>query len=217
MAVHKERFADRADWLQARTRIGGSECAALIGMNPWMTNVDLYRRKKGIEKRQEIGDLAAVEYGKKAEEHIRAIFELDHPSLAVGYEPENIWTNDKYPFAHASLDGWMTDEDGRLGVLEIKTVNVTAAATKKKWDGRIPDNYFCQLVWYMAVTEADFAILKALQRYGFGEDDVFQVMKEYRIDRSDVQDDIDYLMKAGADFWEDLQAGREPALILPQI
>lgn len=217
MAVHKERFADRADWLQARTRIGGSECAALIGMNPWMTNVDLYRRKKGLEKPHDVGDLAAVEYGKQAEEHIRAIFELDHPSLAVGYEPENIWTNDKYPFAHASLDGWLTDEDGRLGVLEIKTVNVTAAATKKKWDGRIPDNYFCQLVWYMAVTEADFAILKALQRYGFGEDDVFQVMKEYRIDRSDVQEDIDYLVKAGADFWEDLQAGREPALILPQI
>lgn len=217
MAVHMSTFSTREEWLKARTRIGGSECAALVGMNPWMTNVDLFQIKTGRKKRADLGDSAAVEYGRQAEEHIRAIFALDHPSMKVDYVPENLWTNDSIPWAHASLDGWMTDEDGRLGVLEIKTANVTAATAKKKWDGQVPPSYFCQILLYMAVTEADFAILKALQRYGFGEDDVFQVMKEYRIDRSDVQDDIDYLMKAGADFWEDLQAGREPALILPQI
>ena len=217
MAVHRRTFADRRDWLEHRDRIGGSEAAALLGLNPWMTNVDLWRIKKGLKKRADLGDSAAVEYGRQAEEYIRGIFELDHPTLFVEYEPENIWTNDRYPFAHASLDGWLTDLKGRMGVLEIKTVNVTAAATKKKWDGMIPDNYFCQILWYMAVTEADFAILKALQRYGYGEDDVFQVMKEYRIEREEVEDDIRALLDAGAAFWEDLKADREPALILPEI
>lgn len=217
MAVHMETFSDRHDWLQHRTRIGGSEAAALLGLNPWMTNVDLWRLKKGLTVRKEVGDLAAVEYGRQAEEHIRALFALDHPSLSVHYVPDNIWTNDALPFAHASLDGWMDSPDGKKGILEIKTANLTPAATKKKWDGRIPDSYFCQVLWYMAVTEADFAILKALQRYGFGEDDVFQVLKEYRIDRDEVEEDIKALTEAGARFWEDLQEDREPALILPEI
>ena len=81
----------------------------------------------------------------------------------------------------------------------------------------IPQNYFAQILHYMAVTEADFAILKALQRYGYGEDDVFQVMKEYRIDRSEVEDDIQALMEAELEFWESLQGEEEPALILPEI
>lgn len=217
MAVHMATFKTREDWLEHRTRIGGSECAALVGMNPWMTNVDLFQIKTGRKKRADLGDSAAVEYGRQAEEHIRAIFALDHPSMVVDYVPENLWTNDAIPWAHASLDGWLKDEDGRRGVLEIKTANVTAAASKKKWDGMIPPQYFCQVLLYMAVTEADFAILKALQRYGYGEDDVFQVMKEYRIERDEVEDDIRALLEAGAAFWEDLKADREPALILPEI
>lgn len=216
MAVHMATFRDRRDWLQHRTRIGGSEAAAVLGMNPWMTNVDLWRQKKGLTTRKEIGDLAAVEYGKQAEEHIRAIFALDHPSLVVHYEPENLWTNDAMPWAHASLDGWMDGPEGK-GVLEIKTTNVTPASAKKKWDGMIPQNYFAQILHYMAVTEADFAILKALQRYGYGEDDVFQVMKEYRIEREEVEDDIRALMEAEREFWESLQGNEEPALILPEI
>ena len=32
--------------------------------------------------------------------------------------------NEKYQWAHASLDGELTDQDGRKGILEIKTTNI---------------------------------------------------------------------------------------------
>ena len=56
MAIHMATFKTREDWLEHRTRIGGSEVAALVGMNPWMTNVDLFQIKTGRKKRADLGE-----------------------------------------------------------------------------------------------------------------------------------------------------------------
>lgn len=38
------------EWLRARTKIGGSDASAIVGMNPYKTNVDLFKEKAyGIE------------------------------------------------------------------------------------------------------------------------------------------------------------------------
>lgn len=38
------------EWLKARTKIGGSDASAIVGMNPYKTNVDLFKEKAyGIE------------------------------------------------------------------------------------------------------------------------------------------------------------------------
>lgn len=38
----------RDDWLQARVnRIGGSDASAIVGLNPYKTNIDLYMEKTG--------------------------------------------------------------------------------------------------------------------------------------------------------------------------
>jgi hypothetical protein len=45
-----------------------------------------------------------------------------------------------------------------------------------------------------------------------------QEIRDFHIERTaEVQDDIDMLMNAGRAFWENLQKGREPALILPSV
>lgn len=54
-----------------------------------------------------------VKYGTEAEKHLRELFKLDYPQYQVGYVENNMFTNDKYPWAHASLDGWLMDRDGR--------------------------------------------------------------------------------------------------------
>ena len=68
----------------------------------------------------------------------------------------------------------------------------------------------------MAVIEADFAVLKA-QIKTVIDDDVRLETKHYKIERADVQGDIDFLMNACGDFWQYVQDDEEPPLVLPSL
>ena len=99
---------------------------------------------------------------------------------------------------------------------ECKTTNILQSMQKEKWNHQIPMNYFCQVLFYMAVIEADFAILKAQLKTEF-EGVPYLQTRHYYIDRADVQADIDYLMEKGAAFWKCVENGKRPALLLPEI
>lgn len=209
-------FPSREAWLKERWRIGGSECSAILGMNPYKTNVDLWEEKTGLVVPADISGKPYVQYGTYAEYHLRELFRLDFPQYAVEYVENNMWVNDIYPFAHASLDGWLTDEDGRKGVLEVKTTNVMASIQKERWTDKVPDNYYCQALWNLGVTEFDFLILKAQLRYE-GAKGVYLQTRHYHIERSEVQSDIDYLFGKGSEFWEYVKARKKPPLVLPPL
>ncbi len=208
---------DREAWLKNRTRgIGGSDISAVVGLNPYKTNVDLWIEKTGQTTPQDISEKDYVKYGTEAECHLRELFKLDFPQYAVDYVENNSFTNSKYPWAVASLDGWLTDEDGRRGVWECKTTNILQSMQKEKWRNQIPMNYYCQCLFYMAVYEAEFCVLKAQLKTMFDGVPYLQT-KHYFIERSEVQADIDYLMQKGSEFWESVQSGQCPALVLPAI
>lgn len=215
--VTMKTFHGREDWLQARRGfIGGSDASAVVGLNPYKDNVTLWLEKTGQAAAEDISEKPYVKYGTQAEDHLRELFKLDFPEYQVFYEPDNMWFNDKFPFAHASLDGWLADQDGRRGILEIKTTNILQSMQKEKWKQRIPDNYYIQLLHYLMVTEFDFAVLKAQLKFDYGGDIVLHT-RHYMIERSEVEEDIQYLQSSEKTFWEQVQAGRQPALILPEI
>lgn len=214
--VYTEQFKTREEWLAGRHRIGGSEAASIVGLNPYMTNVELWEIKTGRRQRTNLDDNPFVEYGRKAEEYLRELFKLDFPQFNLHYIENNLWTNDRFPFGHASLDGWLTDENGRLGILEIKTTNILQSMQKEKWNHRIPDNYYIQLLHYLAITEADFAILKAQLKYDY-DGEIFLNTKHYTIERADVEADIDYLMQEESRFYKAIKSDEMPALVLPEI
>ena len=215
--VGKRILRTREEWLCNRQKgIGGSEISAVVGRNPYMDNVTLWEIKTGRRKADDISGKPYVKYGTQAEEHLRALFALDFPHYQVLYEENNSFANDRYPFAQASLDGWLVDESGRIGVLEIKTTEILRAGQREKWKDRMPMNYYCQVCFYMAVMEADFAVLKAQLKTDFGGDVRIET-RHYHIERSEVQEDIDYLMQKGAEFWEYVKSDTRPPLILPEI
>lgn len=214
--VEMKVLKDRTEWLASRTRIGGSDASCIVGMNPYRSNVDLWLIKTGQMQADDISDKPYVKYGTEAEYHLRELFKLDFPEYEVFYEENNMWSNSKYPFAHASLDGWLKDQDGRNGILEIKTTNILQSMQKEKWDHRIPDNYYIQCLWYLAVTEFDFVVLKAQLKSEF-KGDVYLQTRHYKFEKADVQEDIDYLMQQGAEFWKHVQNRTRPGLILPAI
>ena len=211
------KFKSREKWLEARTKyIGGSDVACIMGLNPWKNNVQLYREKKGIVMPDDISDNPLVIYGTKAEEHIRALFALDHQELKVEYVPDNSWRNSKYPFGAASLDGWLTEkETGRKGILEIKTATITSTQQANKWkDEHIPDNYYCQILFYLGVTNWDFVFLRANLKYAFPDSPLHIVTKDYLVERSEVETDIELVMNKTKEFYKYLEKGVEPPLIL---
>ena len=209
------RYKNREQWLKARQRfLGGSDVACILGYNPWKTNQQLFREKKGLVMPDDLSDNPLVQYGTNAEEHIRALFELDHPDMKVEYIPDNSWRNSKYPFAAASLDGWLTDENGRKGILEIKTATITSSQQSAKWKDKIPDNYYCQVLFYLGVTGWEFVILRANLKYERPGEPLYVATKEYRIERSEVEADIATIMTSARDFAELLEKNEEPPLIL---
>lgn len=211
------QLGSREEWLQARAgRIGGSDASAILGMNPYRTNIELWQIKTGQLVPEDISDKPYAKYGTEAEQYLRELFKLDFPEYQVCYEENNMFLNDKYPFGHASLDGWLIDQNGRLGIWECKTTNILQSMQKEKWDHRIPDNYYIQILHYLLITEFDFAILKAQLKSEFGGEIYIQT-KHYKIERSEVQADIDLLEASERKFWKQVQERKRPDLILPNI
>lgn len=217
MSVKMLTFNSREEWLKNRTNgIGGSDISAVIGCNPYKSNHDLWLEKTGQITPADISDKDFVRYGHNAEPLLRELFKLDYPEMKVEYIDNNCFINSKYPWALASLDGWITDADGRKGILEIKTTEVLQSIQKEKWNKQIPQNYYCQVLFYMAVLEADFCILKAQLKTVF-EGVPYLQTKHYKIERADVQADIDYLMQEGERFWRYVLNKKEPPLKLPEF
>lgn len=217
--VRVQYLKDRAAWLKARqSYIGGSDAAALVGMSPYKTNQDLYKEKTGQIDPKDISEVDCVQYGIHAEDHLRELFKLDFPMYEVHYGENNLWTNDAYPFAAASLDGWLRDRrTGKWGILEIKTTEIRKAGDRLKWRNGIPDHYYCQAIWYLGVTGFDFVILKAQIKTVFGDDETDFVMetRHYYIERNElVGQDIVSLFQKGAEFAENVKSGRTPNLAL---
>ena len=217
--IKKFTFKSREEWLRARKNyIGGSDASAIVGRNPYMSNTDLWEIKTGRREQEDISDKPYVVYGTKAEEYLRELFRLDFPEYDVRYEEGNMFWNDRYPWAHASLDGWLVErETGRRGVFECKTTNILQSMQKEKWKDGIPDNYFCQVLHYMMVTEVDFSILKAQLKYEFPGELPYMQTRHYLIERADVEDDIAYLAREEQRFWKHVVDNKRPAMILPEI
>lgn len=210
-------FPSREEWLKARgNTIGGSDASAIVGMNPYKTNEDLWLEKTGQIIPEDIGEKPYVKYGTEAEPLLRELFKLDFPQYQVFYEENNLFRNDKYPWAHYSADGWLLDENGRKGVLEIKTTEILQSMQKEKWNQRIPDNYYIQCLHGLLIMDADFVILKAQLKTVFDGVPYCQT-KHFPIERSEVENDLLYLAEEEAKFAECLKSGKKPNLILPAL
>lgn len=210
-------FRNEQEWLSGRMNgIGGSDASAVVGMNPYKTNIQLFEEKTGRSISEDISEKPYVIYGKKAEEYIRELFKLDYPEYQVDHHEYRILQSNEYPFMQASLDGELQDSDGRKGILEIKTTNILQSMQYEKWKDRVPDNYYIQVLHYLLVTGYQFVVLRAHLRSDWGWDKRTSV-KHYFIERSEVQDDLDMLLQEEIKFWKYVESGRKPPLILPGI
>ena len=207
----------REEWLDSRKKgIGGSDAASILGLNKYKTNVELWRQKALDEKPPDISDKSAVWYGKHAEEHIRALYMLDNPLNEYSYHEFRMYANEEYPFIYATLDGEITEINGKKGILEIKTTTIQNQNQWKGWDERIPENYYVQVLHQLLATGWEFVVLAAYIRY-YHNDELRASYRTYRINRKDVEEELEYLKNKEIEFWKSVTSKQEPPLILPEI
>lgn len=213
-----DKLTTRPDWLKARQRgIGGSDAGAVLGVNKYKTNVQLWQEKTGRVVPEDISDKPAVIFGKTAEPLIRDLFRLDHPEFKVDYHEYWIYRNSGAPYIFATLDGELTAEDGRRGILEIKTCTIQHGRKQwEEWEDGVPQSYYVQLLHQLLATGWDFALLRAYIRYY--RDGVFKAsVREYMIRRQEVEEDLIFLSEKEREFWHCVETDTRPALILPVI
>ncbi len=155
-------------WLECRMHgpmgdipytVGGSDVAAIFGVSPWVTPMELWMIKKGRMKpamKANAGQLmmghllepvAAYWYGEKTGNKVE--------------EDTNLYQHADHPYALANFDRrFVRASDNEPGILECKSCTYHKA---DEWaDGAVPLHYELQLRFYLAVADVDIGAFSAV-------------------------------------------------------
>ena len=209
--LQRLHFDDRASWLAARAKqgIGASECAAAVGMSPWMTESELWEIKTGQKQSKDLSGNDAVERGNRMEDAIRYFYACAHPDYTIEHYPYDILFQAERPWQFATLDGEVMTPDGRHGVLEIKTASPNGKEQWSMWDNRVPDHYYIQALAQLLATGYDFVVLQAALWSRNGD---VTLKDPYIFERNDVQADLAWLYQKLEEFWGTVQTRKLPKL-----
>lgn len=200
-------FTNRDQWLAARTQgIGASEVATIVGLNPWETPYQLWRRKTGLDAPKPentamttghiledgVAQFWARETGREIIRNSRTDFmfvDAEHHELRVSPD-RTYW-----------LGG--TRNDDNKGILECKTTRLVID------EDDIPRYWFVQVQMNLGVagyTQGSLAWLSAAKGFEFGYRDLQFVPEFY-----------EWLKYETLKFWHDnVLGGVEPPAVSPQ-
>lgn len=189
-------------WHDARrSRVGGSEVAALLGLSPWMTWFSLYYAKKGQWSQTELDEMR---WGRLLERPIVDWFGAQHPEYHIA-RPGT--------YVHRERDWQLCTPDallchppkrpGRSGPNRFASAGLEAKCDRYD-DGwgelgtdQIPVHYRCQVLWQMDVTGLNEWWVAVL----FGGSDY----REYRLVMDDAaRADLDLMRQTAQAFLWDL-------------
>ena len=148
------RPKDRTEWLKYReSGIGSSEVATIVGLNPWETPYQLWRRKVGLDAPKQ--ENFAMKAGHYLEDAV-AQFWHDETGQDIIKSSAGDWliVNDERPYMRVSPDRtyWLADmphNNANKGILECKTTQMSIDADD------IPKHWFCQVQYQLGVAELE--------------------------------------------------------------
>lgn len=178
------RPKDRNEWLEYRkSGIGSSEVATIVGLNPFETPYQLWRRKVGLDTPKV--ETFAMKAGHYLEDAVSQFWQ-DETGREVIKRSAGDWlvrSNEK-PFMQVSPDRtyWLAGEtrnNSNKGILECKT-------TQRQVDpDDLPKHWFCQVQYLLGVselTQGSLAWLTMGREFGYKDialvPDFFQWLSE---------------------------------------
>ena len=193
------RPKSRKEWLEVRkSGIGSSEVATIVGLNPWETPYQLWRRKVGIDPPKE--ENFAMRAGHYLEDAVSQFWH-DATGRDIIKRSAGDWIirDNKYPFLQVSPDRtyWLGESRANddKGILECKTTQMSIDADD------LPKHWFCQVQYQLGVagyTQGSLAWLCSARDFGY-------------TDITLVPDFYEWLTDEVARFWNDnIQGGKEP-------
>jgi putative phage-type endonuclease len=176
--------------------IGGSQCAAALGLNPYTQPITLYQEYVGEIPSFEGNE--STEWGKAVEPLIRARYAREHHCDVVVPLSAKVIDDE---WARVSPDGIAHNDNGTVIGFEAKQAGVRVA---HRWGtpgtDDIPIEYMCQAQWYMwgtGLERWDVAVLIGGNEY-----------QEYTVLRDDEL--IEQLVEGCRSFWFDNVLAKVP-------
>lgn len=186
-------------WLECRMHgpkgnipytVGGSDVAAIFGVSPWTTPLELWRIKKGLMVPPVKDNSMQLEMGHMLEPIVAHFYAKRTGNMV--YDDTNMYQHADHPYALANFDRrYKRASDGADGILECKSCTYHKA---EDWaDDAIPIYYEFQLRFYLAVADVeigDFGCLwgnnpeidlatPGIQRDRAKEDMIFERLDEW--------------------------------------
>lgn len=199
--IHRPK--SREAWLELRKGgIGSSEVGTILGLNPYETPYQLWRKKKGLDA--PTPENFAMRAGHYLEDAV-SLFYQDETGNEIIKSSAGDWLiiNNERPFLRVSPDRtcWKRDmarKHDNKGIVECKT-------TQKEIDGdSLPQHWFCQLQYQLGVAELNWgaiAWLTAGREFGY---------RDLTFDK----DFYDWMIEEVTRFWVDcIQGNQEPLAI----
>lgn len=179
------RDMPREEWLAWRRQgIGGSDAAAILGLDRYKSAFEVYAEKVGLKTEEP--DNEAMRQGRDLEAYVAERF-----CEATGKKVRRrnaMLQHPAYPWMLANIDRWVIGENAGL---ECKTTSVLNRARFAQ--GEFPANYYVQCMHYMAVTGAERWYLAVLV--------LNKAFHVFTIERDETE--IEALVQAEKRFWEE--------------
>lgn len=186
------RPKDRQAWLKDReSGIGSSEVGTILGLNPWETPLQLWRRKKGIDLPKP--ENFAMKAGHYLEDAVSKFYS-DETGKEIIKASAGDWliVNNEKTFLRVSPDRtyWIPGRpksDRNKGIVECKTTQMEVDADNP------PQHWFAQLQYQLGVAELEQGALAWLtmgRNFGYRD---FTFDKEF----------YDWMVEEVEKFWRD--------------
>lgn len=175
----------RDEWIKLRRKgLGGSDAAAIIGLDRYRSPFDVYADKLGLKPEEP--DNEAMRQGRDLEHYVAERF-METTGKKVRRRNAML-QHPEHTFMIANIDRWVIGENAGLECKTTSILNRTKFA-----QGEFPPNHYVQCVHYMAVTGAERWYLAVLVlNKGF---------HVFTIERDEAE--IQALIEAEKYFWED--------------
>ena len=211
-----------------RYGVGGSDVAAIVGLDPRRTPYQLWRQKLGLDKPD--GPTPATLRGQFLEPYLIDAWRKDHGPAEmqeqVYAESDNPSPSDGAPgcgvWRFGTLDALAIMPDGQQRIVEAKTVSrhVYQQTWGAPWSDEVPDRALCQGLWYWSLVPTAHVIDYVVAVMPDDPDEVLglsapEVVEQCQVHYYRVIPDAEavrLLLTAARDFWASVRARVAPAL-----
>ena len=195
------------DWVthpeQRRTFIGASDAAAIMGLDPYRSPIDVWLTKLGRHPDPFDGN-ELTEFGHRVEPFIAKWVDDDHDDWQIIDPESRTWRHPEFDCLAATPDriiagATLMSADMEPGLLECKSADWRFA---DQWENDAPDRYVIQAHAQMACTGARWVQLACL---------LDRRLAEYRVDWDQQLGEM--VVDRMVEFWGHVQDGTEPPLV----